>query len=166
MLCNGRHARPTALIFIHRAGRLSCLQGQRPLRRFTDAFQFEQMRLGRQPAGKAGQRAITADHPMAGHDDGDRIAAVGGADGAGRTGLAQALGQLPVGARLAVRDLQQAVPDRALERRAGEVQRQVEALAQSGEIFTKLALGFEQHRILRSLAGEGQRHTPGALVLP
>lgn len=40
----------------------------------------EQIALGLDAAGKAGERAARADHAVAGGDDRDRVAAVGGAD--------------------------------------------------------------------------------------
>src|SRR6185437_6620544 len=52
------------------------------------AFVPEQVILGFQSAGKAGQPAIAAEYAVAGRDDRDRVAAVGGADRARRLGMA------------------------------------------------------------------------------
>ena len=79
--------------------------------------------MGQQPAfafraaGITGEGSVGAQHTMTGNDDGDGVASHGTADGAGRP-TADALCQITVGHRLAVRDLQQLLPDGLPEFRA------------------------------------------------
>ena len=54
-------------------------------------------------------------------------------------GLPRRVGELAVRAGLAVRDLPQLLPDAALERRAGQAQRQVELRQLAGEVGVELA---------------------------
>ena len=82
-------------------------------------FMLEQPLLARQAAAVAGQRAVRADDAMAGHDDADRVLAVGQARRAHRLGLADAPRQLGVADGLAAPDLAQRPPDALLERGAG-----------------------------------------------
>ena len=56
----------------------------------------EQPPLARQPPAVAAEGAVGRDHPVAGHDDRDRVAAVGLADGAARPGPAHLLGDVAV----------------------------------------------------------------------
>ena len=70
--------------------------------------------------------AVFAHDAMAGDGEGD---AVGGArlgDGAGRRWLADGAGDLAIGARAAVRDGAQCLPDAPLEGRRLHIQRQIE----------------------------------------
>ena len=85
---------------------------------------LEQRALGVEAAGVARERAVGADHAVAGDDDRDLVAAVGAADRAGDA--ADLARELAVGARLAVRDLAQLGPDVELERRAVLGEREVE----------------------------------------
>ena len=72
------------LLLLHHPARLVLfLAGGKPKRGIA-AFVLEQMVLGFQPASKAGQAAVAAEHAMAGGDDRDRVTAVGGADRARR----------------------------------------------------------------------------------
>src|SRR3954447_19517216 len=109
---------------------------------------FEQCALGVEPAGVARQRAVGADHAVAGDDDRDLVAAVGPADGAGDA--AELARDVAVGARLAVGDPAQRVPDLELERRAvlGERQREVRALA--GEVLVELARDVGEAAVVRA----------------
>src|ERR1700761_4124067 len=54
------------------------------------ALEVEQRPLHRQPAAEAHELAVGPDHAMAGHDDGDGVAAVGQTDRAGGRGAADA----------------------------------------------------------------------------
>ena len=78
------------------------------------------------------------EHPVAGHDDADRVAAVGESHGSGRRGFADPGREFAVGDRLSVGDLQEGTPDRGLERGAGEGQRKVEDGALTGEVLRQL----------------------------
>ena len=57
-------------------------------------FVIEQPRLDVEPGGEAGELAAGTDHPVARHDDAERVLAVRGADGAGLVGIAEAAGLL------------------------------------------------------------------------
>ena len=84
-------------------------------------------RLASIPPAKPVSCAGRADDAVAGGDDRDRVAAVGRADGADRVLMADLACERAIAAGLAERDRQQRLPDFALERRAAERQRQVEA---------------------------------------
>jgi len=75
---------------------------------------------------------------VARHNNGDRVPAVGQADGAHRRRVADPAGELSVGPGLAVGDLPQRRPDRALELRSGRGQRQVELREPSGKVGVEL----------------------------
>ncbi|MCY1443893.1 hypothetical protein D9M71_603350 [compost metagenome] len=72
---------------------------------------------------------------MAGDDHGDGIGAIGGADGAHRFRSADAFGQFGVAGGAAEGDVQQGLPDFALELGALWRQWQVEFLPLAGEVF-------------------------------
>src|SRR3954452_3949294 len=60
------------------------------IQRTYPELEVEQCALGVKPAGVARERAVRADHAVAGHDDRERVAAVGASDGAGdAAGLAR-----------------------------------------------------------------------------
>ena len=61
---------------------------------FCANFEVEQVLLRRQAAAVADEGAVGADDAVAGHDDADRVAAVGQAHGAGGVGLADPGGEL------------------------------------------------------------------------
>src|SRR3954470_9088658 len=61
------------------------------------ALEVEQRALHGQAAAEAHELAVGADHPVAGHDDGDRVAPVGQPDGARGAGGADPTGDLAVG---------------------------------------------------------------------
>src|SRR5205814_778516 len=67
-------------------------------------LEVEQEPFARQAAGVAGQRAVLADHAVARHDDGQRVAADGGADVARGPRITEFRGQIAVRPRFAVRD--------------------------------------------------------------
>src|SRR3954469_20635816 len=82
---------------------------------------------------------------MARYDDGDRVAAVGQADGTrGGVGPAQPLGDLAVRRGLAVADRDQLRPHRPLELAAGRVEWQVELLEVAVEVGAQLAHRLDQ----------------------
>ena len=76
----------------------------------------EQPTLAVEAAAKTGERVIGADHAMTGHNDGDRIGAIGKADGADRLRPPDLGGQCAIAQRLADRNGAQRRPDFALER--------------------------------------------------
>ncbi len=85
---------------------------------------------------------------MAGDDDADGVLAVGEPDRAGCAGRPDAVGELPVRDRLAVRDAPELAPDAALERRAVQVQRQVELGDLAREVGGQLAFGLCEGRVV------------------
>src|SRR5689334_4050454 len=105
-------------------------EGQRP------RLEIEQRALVLEPAAEAGQRAVAADDPVARADDGDRVAAVGAADGARLAGVPDARGDLAVAGGLAIRDAQELGPHAPLEGGAAlGTQRQLEGGALAGEVL-------------------------------
>lgn len=90
---------------------------------------------------------------MAGDDDGDGVAAAGGADGAG--GGAELLGDAAVGADVALRDALHDVPDQALEGGAFRADGQVEGVQVAGEIGAELPVGLRDQRVLQRDFGGG-----------
>jgi hypothetical protein len=91
---------------------------------------------------------------VAGCDDGDRVAAVGGTDGADRLGHTDLAGDLGVGAGFAERNGQQGCPDFLLEFGAGEIELEVERPSPVGEIFGELPLGLDQDWVVRIFADD------------
>ena len=79
--------------------------------------------FGFEAAGEASEGAGGTNDAVAGHDDGNRIAAVGGADGADGGGMVDLLGDLTIGTGLAEGDGAESIPDFVLERRAVRVER-------------------------------------------
>jgi hypothetical protein len=82
-----------------------------------EAFVREQPALAREAAAIAGERMVGANHPVARHDDGDRIRANGKADRAHRRGAADGRRENGIARRRTGRDAAQGGPDRVLERR-------------------------------------------------
>src|SRR5690606_14175215 len=114
-------------------------QGRLRLRK--RALQPEQEGLGGQAAAETGERAIGADHPVAGQHDGQRVAAVGGADRAHRGGTPDVARQVAVAPGASVGNRSQRPPHLALEAGAMQRQRQVERLAAAVEILLQLTAG-------------------------
>src|SRR5690606_24437074 len=98
----------------------------------------EQELLARHPTAVAGERTARADHPVTGHDDGNRIRRIGAADGARRAWSADAARQLRVADRRAVRDAQKRVPDFALERGTARPELQLEGAPAAVEVLLEL----------------------------
>src|SRR6185295_19576740 len=99
---------------------------------------------------------------MARDHDGDRGAADDGRDGAHDVEPADGFGELRVADRRAVGDLQQALPDRHLERTAGDVELELERSPFAVEVLLELLGGrLEQRRLvilraeLQVAAGKG-----------
>src|SRR5262245_23016915 len=85
---------------------------------------------------------------MAGHDDRDRVLAVGGADSTRPVGVPDGGGDLAIAGRLAVRDLGERLPDSVLERVSPRMQRQVELLPRAGEVLTELRAYVVERRVI------------------
>src|SRR5258708_9199456 len=102
------------------------------------ALQVEERPLAGQPATVAGQLAVAADDAVAGDDDGDRVAAIGGTNCAARGGRAELGCDLAVGDGVAVGNAAEHVPYPALGRSAVEPQRHVELGERAGEVGVEL----------------------------
>ena len=129
-------------------------------------FVLEQMILGLQSAGKAGQSAVAAEHAMAGRDDRDRVAAVGGADRARRLGPADLARDLAIAAGLAERNRQQRGPHALLEIGAVEIERHRELLQPACEIGVQLFLRLVQEPVVRTALQRAEPHPPRIVVFP
>ena len=90
---------------------------------------------------EAGERAIGADDAVAGDDDGKRVTAIGGADGASLVCPAEPPGLLAVGHRAAEGDRAKDLPGGALERRAGRIEGKIKGCPQASEICLQLLRG-------------------------
>ena len=106
------------------------------------ALEPQQPGLGGDAAGETDQRTALADHPVAGHENGQGIVAGRLADRAEGGGFAHGAGDLAVGAQFAVGNLQQLGPDLDLEIGAQQVQVDGEVGAAADEILGQLAVQF------------------------
>src|SRR5690606_20604310 len=88
--------------------------------------------------------AAGADHPVAGNDDGNGVAAVGQAHGPYRGGVADKQGDVLVAAVFAMGNGLQGPPDALLEGRAPRRQGQVELAQAAVEISPQLVTGVLQ----------------------
>src|SRR5690606_19857997 len=120
-----------------------------------DIFVGEQPALGREAAREAGQRSVAADHPMAGDDDRDRVAAVGAADRSRGPGRGEHPRLLAVAAGLAERDPGQRRPGLALELAADCDEPKVELAAVAVEVLAHL-----HGRLRASVARDQPRAEP------
>ena len=111
-------------------------------------FHIQQRPLDVNTSGIAHQRAIGADHTVAGGDDGDGITVVGHANGAECLGTAYGCGQLLVGACRAIRDLAESSPDTELEGGAALVKGEGEVATVPGEVFGELRGSLSQQGCL------------------
>ena len=124
-------------------------------------LQFEQGAFAIEPAAVSGEAAVRPDHPMARHDDADRIVAVGQSDRAKRAGRSDLRGDLSVGPRLPVRNRQQRRPDPALKRRADQVEFEVEVDQLAGEVRLELFDGVGECRRRRAPSRRGSARRSG-----
>src|SRR6185369_17465018 len=123
------------------------------------AFQLEQQFLALETATVAGQAAVAADHPVAGHDDRDRVGPVGQADHArGDQPLAERQRDVAVADRAPVRDLGQLGPHGHLERGPARRQRHGELLELAGEVRLELRRDLAERLLARrqAVAGAGR----------
>src|SRR5438046_2512704 len=86
---------------------------------------LEQFLLPLDPAAIAAERAVAADHAVAWDEHADVIVAVGRPDRTHRLGRSDGCGDVGIAAGLAGRNLAQLAPDRLLEGRSGDVDREV-----------------------------------------
>ena len=130
-------------------------------------LQAQEEPLAGEAAGVPGQAAARADHPVAGHDDADRVPAVGVPDRLRGAGVAQFGGQLPVRAGFAVRDLRQQGPDLLLERRAARRELEVELAPRAREVLAELGFrGFEAVVVAAAEVGQARRPEVAVEVEP
>src|SRR5690606_41414813 len=118
------------------------------------AFQAEQDLLAGQAAAVADEGAVRADEAVAGGDDGDRVAVVGGAHGAGGARGVQRAGDVAVARGAPVGDRRQPPPDLELEGGAGGGQPGGELPQLAGEVGAQLLGGGTErsgvvHRVRR-----------------
>jgi len=130
------------------------------------AFQLQQPRLGRQATGKSREFSGGSDNTVTRSNNGNGVSAIGSANRAHRRRAADLLGDLPVGASLAIRYGQQRIPNTALEFRPCEIELHGKRLALAGEILGELTLRLQQHRVGFVLHDIVQADSPGTIVLP
>ena len=106
-------------------------------------FEVEQGSFDLYPAAEAGQAAIGGNDPVAWVEKTDRVGGVGPAYRPGSSGATQKIGDLAIGAGLAVGNPAQLPPDLMLELRAFGIDLQVEDATVSAEIFHNL--GLDRH---------------------
>lgn len=107
----------------------------------------QQLDLAFEAARITGQGAVAADDAVARHDDRNRVQADRCANRAGGRRAADRHGDLAVAAQHAGFDLEQRAPHLALERRAVQVEPQVEVLQPAGEILRQLPCSVGQQRV-------------------
>ena len=101
-------------------------------------LQLQQKTLFFQTAAVACQAPVRAHDPVAGDQDGDRVAVVGHAHRPAGVGPSDLAGQLAVGDGLAIGDGEQGVPHQPLKIRPGGGEGQVEAAPLPGKILPQL----------------------------
>src|SRR2546425_3562781 len=116
-----------------------CADSERKTRAQIGLLQIEQFELKVESATVAAERAVGGDHTMTGNNNRDGIAVVRHADGAECMRMRDGLGDVAVGASLAVRDVEQGAPALQLKIGAAEVQWEGEVLAITVEIFVEFA---------------------------
>src|SRR6266700_1165048 len=116
----------------------TCPRRRRLEQRHQRPLMLEQPAFAIQAAAEAGQLTARPDHAVTGHDDGDRVLAVGGAHGASGARVAEAPRQLAVARGGAVGDGAEEIPHLPLEGRAGRLERQVERRPGAGEVLLQL----------------------------
>src|SRR5580698_451415 len=102
-------------------------------------LQVEQFAFQVEASAIAAQRSTGCDYTVTGHDDRDRIAIVGHADGAERIWMPDDARDVGVAARLAVRDSEERLPARKLKRRPTKIKRHRKFAALAIEVLLKLA---------------------------
>ncbi len=132
------------------------LPSHRPDRSGSDrAFDPQQMLLALEAAGIAGQRAVAANHPMAGHKDRYRIAADGSAHRPHRRRRADLPSQFTIGAGAAAPDGSQRRPDLLLKRRPAQCKRHVEFDRLAAEIPIQQRRHPHRDRIVVATRAQG-----------
>ena len=109
------------------------------------------------PAGIACQRTIVAHDAMARNNDRNPIMVISQAHGARRAALSQALCDITVGARLAVRDVEKFAPNGDLKCRAVQIERKIELGALAFEVFLDL---FDENSVRRQIFDSAPWNSP------
>src|SRR5580700_10117260 len=102
-------------------------------------FEVEQEALPGEASAEPHQLTRSADHAVTGHNDGDRVAPVGGTNRAHGTRRSHFARQLAIATRLTVRNAAQQAPHALLEARTDQFEGQIENMKLTGEIQTKLS---------------------------
>src|SRR5258708_14490988 len=96
------------------------------------AFPFDKRLLALYAPAVAAERAIAADDPVAGDDDGDRIGGAGTRHGSGGAGLPDPTREVSIARGGAGRDAAKRFPDLALEGSPAHIDRQIEMRQRAG----------------------------------
>ena len=83
-------------------------------------FKLQQVMFAVKPIGVAGKRTIGTNHTVAGNHNGDRITAYGTTDSL-RGATNNTAGDVTIGSRLSIRNLQQSLPHALLKEASSEV---------------------------------------------
>src|SRR6266581_4272223 len=126
-------------------------------------FEFEKHLLGGEASAKSCEAAVAADHAMARHDDGNRVAPVRQTHRAHGFGIPDALRELSVGNRFSVGNGAQGIPNAKLKIRPFQRHREIEVLQFTAEISLQLADDFGKRRLVLLPAGSRGRRTLAAL---
>ena len=94
--------------------------------------------LGGQSAAVAAEFCARRQHPVAGHDDRDRIVMIGLSDGAVGVGASDGASDVGVALCLAVRNAQQLFPALLLKFGSAEIERHGEIASLAGEVLVEL----------------------------
>src|SRR5437016_629405 len=108
------------------------------------ALVLEQPLLAPQPAAVPGQRAVGADHAVAGHDEAQAVVAVGSSDRAHRGPATDRRCDIGVGARRTGRNGKKRIPYRALKGRAAERDRRGKAELAAGKVRRELVADLRE----------------------
>src|SRR5262249_9476201 len=122
------------------SGKTGTLFGREQIRGALRTLEREQCALDVQAAAEPGERAVSADDPMTGHDDRQRIRAVCESHRAGTTADTETPRELAVGDRLPIWNRSECLPHAQLEAGALGCDGQVEAAARTAEILHELGL--------------------------
>ena len=101
----------------------------------------QELALDVQPAAESGHRPIRPDHPVAGYNDGNRVASIGQAHGPDGPRIVEFAGDVAIAPSGAERDGGKLLPDLFLKRRALGIELEFETGALVGEILAQLRFG-------------------------
>jgi hypothetical protein len=124
-------------------------------RKLTSSFKIEKSPLALDAATEAGERAISADHAMAWHDDGNRIAPVRGTDRAYGRRSADGPCQVRVADSPTIGNVSQCRPHPQLKGSTCQAKRKGKGLCPPREISVELSPGLVENavRLMPCLGG-------------